>query len=172
MDYKIPLNNIKDGKNCYKFTINKEFFKGFTNSDIVDGELIAEVDLIKNYRGIESEIFIDGKVKIPCDRCLEEYFEHIVYKGKLFFEFGDKTEEITDELIRLSNAEEYLDLSTYFSEFINLSLPFQKFHPTDKKGNTLCNPKMLEKIDELTNKKNKNTIDPRWEKLEKLKNKK
>lgn len=167
MDYSIPLNSIKEGENDYSFEINKAFFKNFSDSEIQEGDLSAQVNLIKNYKGFSCAISIVGKVKIACDKCLEEYFEPIEYNGTLFFEFGDKTEEISDELITLSRTEDHLDLSTYFFEFILLSLPFQKFHPLDKEGNSLCNPEMLKRIEELTSKKNK-TTDPRWEKLRNL----
>lgn len=167
MDYSIPLNSIKEGKNDYSFEIKGAFFKNFSYSDIKGGDLVAEVNLEKSPGGFSCGISITGKVKIPCDKCLEEYFEPIECKETLFFEFGDKTEEISSKLIRLCRTEVYLDLSTYFFEFIFLSLPFQKFHPFDEEGNSLCNPEMLEKIEELTNKKKKQ-IDPRWEKLRNL----
>ncbi len=171
MDYKIPLNSVQDGKNDYSFSLDKKFFDEFSGSDILDGNIDAELQITKNYKGLECYVHLNGKVKVTCDKCLDEYFEDITYNGKLYFEFGNETQEVTDELIYLSKSEDFIDFGQYIYEFIELSLPIQKFHPVDEDGNILCNPEMLKRIEELTNNK-KDNIDPRWAQLQELKTKK
>jgi len=169
MDYKIPFRGLKEGKHEFEFSFEKAFFEQFPGTDVTDGRVAATIELIKRSTGMECFFEVSGKVKVPCDRCLDEYLQDIEYSGKLFFEFGEETEEISDELIMLSGAEDYIDVAEYVFEFINLSLPFQKLHTDDHEGNSLCNQQMIDKLNELKGNNNSNEIDdPRWDKLRDL----
>ena len=169
MDYKIPFRGLNEGKHAYEFSIDHKFFDLFPESEIKEGELNAMVDVIKRANGLEAEFAITGKVKVTCDRCLDEFDFPISTKEKLFFEFGEESLEVTDELIMLSAAENMLNLGQYIYEFINLSLPLQRIHPNDKSGKSLCNPVMLEKLNQLIVHNDDNEIeDPRWGKLKDL----
>ncbi len=169
MDYKIPFRGLEEGKHEYRFSIDNKFFEDIPEGEVKEGKLEAHVELLKRTTGMECFFTVSGKVKVACDRCLDEYLENIEYTGKLFFEFGEETQEISDELIVLSGAEDYLDMADYFYEFINLSLPFQKLHPDDAEGNSLCNQKMIDKLNELQGDNNNDEIDdPRWDKLRDL----
>ncbi len=165
MDYKIPFKGLKNGKHQFKFIIDDKFFKTISDSEIKQGGLVAVVELIKRSTGVELFFDISGKVKVPCDRCLDEFDCPIEYKGKLFFEFGTESEDVTDELVVLASDENYLDLKRYIYEFIKLSLPIQKFHSDEK----FCNADMLAKLnDMIINNDDDKIDDPRWDKLRDL----
>ena len=122
---------------------------------------------------ISTAIYVEddqaGVVVVKCDRCLDNLDCTIEYKGKIFFEFGSQNEEISDELVMLSQSEDNLELDSYIYEFINLSLPIQKVHPDDEEGYSLCNFDMLEKLNSITvNNEDKKIDDPRWDKLKDL----
>lgn len=168
MDFNIPFRGLTEGKHDYEFSINDKFFEKFPESEIKQGRLKAKVELMKRSTGLEVYFEIDGKVKVVCDRCLDEYLEPIEYSGTLFFEYGSETIEISDELVMLSAAEDVLDISNYLYEFILLSLPVQRIHPDDENGNSLCNPDMLERLKQLQGKNNDEIDDPRWDKLKDL----
>lgn len=169
MDLKIPFRGLEEGKHEYEFSIDDKFFENFPEGEVKEGRLTAFVELIKRSTGMESTFNISGKVKVPCDRCLEEYLENIEYSGKLFFQYGEETHEISDELIVLSGSEDYLDMAEYINEFIHLSLPFQKSHPDDPDGNTLCDQGLMDRLNELSGNTNTDEIeDPRWDKLRDL----
>ena len=168
MDYKIPFRGLREGKHRYEFNIDDKFFKTISESDIKQGKLVAVVELIKRKTGIESFFDISGEVKVVCDRCLDDFYYPVEFKGKLFFEFGDETKEVSDELLILSGSENYLELDKYIYEFINLSLPLQKFHSEDKDGNSLCNADMLAKLNAMIVNNDDEIDDPRWDKLRDL----
>lgn len=169
MDYKIPFKGLENGNHQFKFNVDDKFFAQFDESDINQGKLVVNIDLIKRSTGLEVFVEISGIVVAQCDRCLDNLDCTIEYKGKIFFEFGSQNEEISDELIMLSQSEDNLELDNYIYEFINLSLPIQKFHPDDKDGYSLCNPDMLTKLDNITvNNDDKKIDDPRWDKLRDL----
>jgi len=169
MDYKIPFRGLKEGKHQYEYHIDDRFFDSFSENELKGGDLQVEIELIKRSTGIESTFEISGQVKVACDRCLEDYDCPVSYAGKLFFEFGTESKEISDELIMIAPGEDYLEMDKFIYEFISLSLPFQKFHPNDEKGNSLCNPDMLAKLNNMTVNNNDDEIDdPRWDKLRDL----
>jgi uncharacterized metal-binding protein YceD (DUF177 family) len=68
--------------------------------------------------------------------------------------------------IFLSEAENYLDLSQLFYEFVLLALPLRKVHPAQD-GKSTCNAEMEKKIEDAATSQQK-TADPRWSELEKL----
>ena len=169
MDYKVQFRGLAEGKHHFEYNINDTFFEAFAESEIKKGKLFVEVDLLKRSTGMEVDFKISGFVVIQCDRCLDEFDKEIEYTSKLFFEYGDETEEVSDELIVLSYGENYLNLDKYIYEFINLSLPIQKVHPDDENGNSTCNAEMLEKLDKyIINNKKDEIDDPRWDKLRDL----
>ena len=169
MDYNIPFRGLKEGKHRYDFRIEDKFFESFPEGEIQHGRLEAGIDLIKRSTGLEVDFNITGSVKVPCDRCLDEFIMPVDHQGKLFFEFGQESGEVTDELIMLSAADDELNVSQYIYEFINLSLPLQKVHPDDFEGNSLCNEDMLKRLNNGSDNNNDDEIDdPRWDKLKDL----
>ncbi|MBI9066684.1 MAG: DUF177 domain-containing protein [Salinivirgaceae bacterium] len=168
MDYNIPFRGLDEGKYQYQYSVDDSFFDAFPEGDIRKGQLTAQVDLLKRSTGLESDFKISGFVIVECDRCLDEFELPIEYEGKLYFEYGEESEELTEELVRLSGAENYLDAAKYISEFINLSVPIQKFHPEDENGKSLCNKEMLNRINKASIKEEDEIDDPRWDKLRDL----
>jgi len=169
VDYKIPFRGLENGKHQYEFNIDNKFFEGFPEGDISKGNLIAKVELIKRSTGVESFFDVSGKVTLPCDRCLDDLEVPIEFQGKLFFEFGHESEEVSDELVMLSPSDHYLELDLYIYEYIILSLPIQKIHSDDEDGNSLCNAEMLSKLNSMiVNNDDDEIDDPRWDKLRDL----
>lgn len=169
VDYNIPFRGIKEGKHQYEFRIDDKFFEEFPDSEITKGALIATVDLIKRSTGIETRFIIQGTVTVPCDRCLDNLECPIDYDGKLYFEFGEESQEMTDELVIISGNENYLELAQYIYEFIYLSLPMHKVHGKNKAGEQLCNQEMLERLGSMISNNDEDEIDdPRWDKLRDL----
>lgn len=165
--YKIPFKELEEGKHQFEFRVDDTFFAGFEDSEISGGDLLVDVELVKHSKGLEVTFSIKGVVVSQCDRCLDDLDCNIDYNKTIFFEFASVTEEVTDSLETLSYNEDSLELDAYIYEFINISIPIKKTHTTDKDGNSLCNPEMLERLNNITI-ENTNTNDPRWDKLKDL----
>jgi uncharacterized metal-binding protein YceD (DUF177 family) len=103
-----------------------------------------------------------------CDRCLDEFDFPLTYHGKLFFKFGEKSYELTDEIIILSSTDHEIDISQYLYEFIHLALPYRKIHP-DKNGESGCNSAMIAKLEALRTDEIKSAdLNPAWDKLKEI----
>ncbi|MDA3892952.1 MAG: DUF177 domain-containing protein [Salinivirgaceae bacterium] len=169
MNYKIPFRGLINGKHQYNYSIDEKFFESFSESEIKKGEITVEVELIKRSTGVESLFDIKGAVTVPCDRCLDDMSCPIECEGKIFFEFGQETEEVSDELVMVGPEVDYLELDVYIYEYINLSLPIQKIHNDDEDENSLCNAEMLAKLNSMTANNDDDKIDdPRWDNLRDL----
>lgn len=166
--YIIPIGGLKDGKHKFDFEIGNSFFEGFEESEVKEGELIADVSLEKRSTHLDLFIDIKGRVMINCTRCLEAFSWPVESGSRLLVKFGNTEEEIDPEIIYLPFGENELDLEQRFYEDILLSLPIRRIHPDDSEGNSTCDPLMLKRLEEL--KSDEPGIDPRWNELKKLMN--
>jgi uncharacterized protein len=168
--FAIPISGLKEGRHCYDFEINKEFFDKFEESEIKEGRLTVVVEADKLNTHIDLSVSIEGSVNISCDRCLELFRHPVSCVNRLIVNFGRVADDSDPDIITLPADEPELDLRQYFYEFILLALPIQRVHPVDKNGKSACDPIMLKKLKEhIADDESKN--DPRWDELKKLMNK-
>ncbi|MBN1387136.1 MAG: DUF177 domain-containing protein [Bacteroidales bacterium] len=167
--FSIPLKGLKEGNHLYDFKIDSNFFASFEKSEIHEAELKAVVSLNKSPSHIELRIEITGTVILICDRCLDPYTQGISTDNRILVKFGEKWEEVDDEVIIIPFGESEFELDQLIYEFAHLGLPLKKMHPDDEFGNSTCNPDMLSKLKQhLVNRSG--NVDPRWKELEQLRN--
>ena len=167
--YIIPLSGLKEGRHIYDFEISNEFFELFEESEIREGEIQVDVELDKRSSHYDLIIRMEGMARLECDRCLEMYDQPVSCENRLLIRLGKKWDDTDPDILTIPSDENELDISQYLYEFVHLALPLKRTHPYDKKGNSTCNPVMLQKLSELvidTEKK----ADPRWDELKKLMN--
>jgi len=161
----IPFSGLKLGNHTLNFEIEDKFFEHFEYSEIKKGRLHVDCLLDKQVRMMVLYFAIAGTVRIPCDRCAEEFDQPINGKQKLIVKFGVDHHEESEDILVITEKEHELDVSQFLYEYIHLMLPFKKVHGTDENGISLCNPEVTRYIIE----KEEYPIDPRWEALQKLK---
>lgn len=167
-DYIIHFKGLGLGQHEFNFDIQDGFFALFEDSDISKGSVKLNFILDKKSSFMEFYFNLSGSVNIPCDRCLENYDQIINYQGKMIVKFGEKKDELSDEMIVLDANEHQIDIKDYIYELILLNLPIRKVHPDDEEGNSTCNPEMLEKLENYKYKEESGKIDSRWSKLNDL----
>ena len=161
----IPFSGLKVGNHNFTFEIDDKFFEHFEYSEIKKGKLHIDCLLEKQLRMMVLYFDIAGTVRVPCDRCAEEFDQAVEGSFKLIVKFGlDHTEEAEDILV-ITEKEHELDVSQFLYEYVHLLLPIRKVHGTDEKGNSLCDPEVIRYIKESED----YLADPRWEVLRKLK---
>ena len=181
MNYKnftIRFIGLKDGVHNYIFKINNEFFDLFEYSELTEGDLEAKVEFKKAATMLTFNIHIKGTVKLTCDVCVDEFEHSLDFKNTIYIKFGEEYEELDLDLIMIDKNDIDFDLSKLFYDLIVVNLPTRRVHPTDKDGNSTCNPEMLKQIEELlvyeSNSEREDdeeeNIDSRWNELKKLKN--
>jgi uncharacterized protein len=167
--YTIPLSGLKDGRHTYDFEISNKFFELFVESLISQGKLHVVADLDKRPSHYDLIIRIEGSVRIECDRCLEMYNQPISCENRLLIKPGKHRDDSEPDMLTIPADEYELDISQYIYEFVHLAMPLKRIHPSDKKGNSACNPEMLQMLMKHVIDIEKKA-DPRWDELKKLMN--
>ncbi len=165
LEYIIPVKGLALGDHHYTYKIGDSFFSNYENFDTDKGLLTLTIDLVRESNLIDFKFHFKGYIQLKCDRCLDKFNLNIEDNFRLIVNYGNKYEEISDEIITIPNNESNIDLSQYIYEYINLMLPFKKVHPDDEFGNSTCNQEMIERLYNYTEQKK----DSRWDALKNIK---
>lgn len=165
--YTLGFSGLKEGRHLIDFEIDNKFFDNFEESEIKEGDLKAAINLEKRSSHADLSIRITGKVKVTCDRCLDQFFYQVDCENRLLVKFGKKIEDGDPDIISLPSADQELDLRQHFYDYIHLALPIKRVHPDDAEGKSTCDPVMMKKLGEHIVEEESNS-DPRWDELKKL----
>ena len=152
--YTIPYQGLSNGKHCFEFDVTDRLFSEIEESEIKKGNARVIVNLEKSSSLLKLEVSIEGQVEVTCDRCLEEFYMPISFNGVLYVKFSETVTgyviesegNFDEELLWQNPNDPEIDLTQYIYESICLSLPYQRVHPEDENGNSLCNPDMLKRF--------------------------
>lgn len=168
--YTLPFRGLSEGKHLFDFDVNDRFFAEFENSEVEKGDLKIQVELEKRSTHMRLSFSISGVVQIVCDRCLENFNYPLESTRELLVKFSEKRVEDEAELIYLHPNDFQIEIAQYIYEFVILSLPIRRIHPDGENGETLCDPVMIKKLDEMRYHGNDldEPEDPRWKELKKF----
>ncbi len=164
----IPFSGLKLGKHDFSFNVDKEFFEQYEFSIIQNAEVEIEVEFNKKSTLFELQFDLKGKWHTQCDRCNDPLTINLKGQEELIVKFGNEVYQETDEIKIIPSDAYELDISEEVYEFIHLQLPSKVAH----KDIDNCNQDVIQKLEEINQKedqKKKEEIDPRWAKLEQLK---
>jgi len=174
--YEIAFKGLKEGVHRFDYELDEKFFDRFESSEVKKGSLNAEVVLTKQSALMIFEFSVKGKVELLCDRCLDFYYQKVSNKSKLFVKFGMEDQELSDDVVVVSQDEYQINTAQYLFELVILGLPIKHVHPVDKNGKSACDPEMIAKLNEyLVEEKEAETeepVDERWNELKKIINNK
>ena len=111
-----------------------------------------------------------GNAHLVCDRSLEPFDYPMNIDQLVLFKYGQEEKELSDEIVLITHEQVSLDVGQFMYELIGVALPMKRLHPKFAKDNLEESEIQLvysTPIDE--NKNEEDAIDPRWEKLKKLK---
>ena len=171
-EFIIPFVGLKLGKHQFEYQINNSFFEIFDFSEFEKSNIKVNVVLEKKSTLLELSFKHKGVVNVPCDLTSEDFDLPIKGQMKLIVSFGEEFNNENEELLILPHGEFEMDIAQYIYEMIVLSVPLRRVHPGVKDGS--LKTEALTKLNELTVKeekeeiKEKENIDPRWDKLKQL----
>ena len=163
--YKIPVKGLGIGDHHYDFVVDDAFFEQFPDEEMHHGIVNLALDIEKESRLMAMQFHFDGSLRLACDRCLEIYEQPLQGDFRLIVKYGEKEEEISEELMTIPFDTSRFDIAPYVYEFIRLMIPIKRVHPDDENGNPVCNAAMLEKLEKY----GEHQPDPRWNALKGLK---
>jgi uncharacterized metal-binding protein YceD (DUF177 family) len=183
--YSVELSKLLFGLNEEVFKIDRSFFTEFELSQIEDGDVDVKVSITKHTSHLDVTIAFEGRVMLPCDRCLEPWPYDLKVEERVIFTTDSEMEFDFDEVVVIEDSVNWLPLYTEFFDFMHIHLPIRKVPPAEVH---LCPPAVLEilGLDAQGNESDSyrierkpeedqaeedEVIDPRWAALKKLKNK-
>lgn len=166
--FTIPIGGLKYGVHGFDLITGNTFFEHFEYSEIKSGSINIHLELDKSERMLVFSFAINGTVILPCDRCGDPVDIDIKGKEMLVVKFGNEYLEESEDVLIIPETDTTFDTSSYLYEIIHLLLPAKRVHPDNKNGESRCNPEVVKKLKELSEHQ---IPDPRWDVLNKLKDK-
>ena len=97
--FDIRIQSLSNNKHNFSFDFNQELFDNYSKElDFFDSKGNCEIELIKTEMMLDFTFIIDGEVYLKCDRTLKKFKYEMNTSKKILFKFGDKDEEISDEM--------------------------------------------------------------------------
>jgi uncharacterized metal-binding protein YceD (DUF177 family) len=141
-EFIIQIKGLQVGKHYYDFPICGSFFRSFENSQILDADLQAEIELEKGGGCMNVTATVTGDVTVECDRCLDDVVLPMDFDCTMAVKFAKSlADDDGDEFIIMDPADSELDLSQFLYDYVCLNLPLQKVHPEGE-----CNGEMMAKL--------------------------
>ena len=139
--YKIPLKTLSIGDHTFDYTLDTEYFKNIDSQEVQKGNVQAKVLVRNNGNSYELTFALEGMIKVPCDRCLDDMDLPIAHSGKLIVKFGTDYAEEGDDIIIIPEVEGEINIAWFLYEFVALSIPIKHIHAPGK-----CNRMMSGKL--------------------------
>ncbi|WP_373330948.1 YceD family protein [Salmonirosea aquatica] len=177
--YNLDIYGLEDKSYEFYYELGSEFFEQMSQELIQKGDFKVHLVLDKSTTMIQLRFIIRGTAELTCDRSLEVFEEPVDTEGKIILKFGDHDEELTEEIAIINRNRTRINVAGYIFELIALALPMKKIHPDLRQqsgGNedetdseTLVYSSEGSKSEDPETEDGR--VDPRWEALNKLKQK-
>ena len=165
---KIDLKGLVSEETTLAYDLDDTYFEALDGAEVKRGSLHVSVSIRKATGFFELLFHTEGTVIVQCDRCLDDMEQPVETDNRLIVKLGSEYSE-EDDIIVVPEDEGILDTSWIIYEFVALVIPIRHVHAPGK-----CNPAMTKALEELSadrssDEESAQPIDPRWEKLKKLK---
>lgn len=168
-DFKVNIVGLSQKAHLFDYSFGDDFFTTYGNSLLDSGQFSAEITLDKGETMIEARFRIQGEAHLICDRSLEPFNHPMRIDRVIRFKYGQEEKELSEEIVLITRERTTLDLGHYLFELITLNLPMKRLHPKFQDENPDSDIQLIYSSPVAEKDTNEETIDPRWEKLKKLK---
>ena len=169
-DFRVNIVGLSQKAHRFDYEIDDGFFKLYGTALLESGHFKVEITLDKRETMIEGLFHIQGVALLICDRSLEAFDYPMEIDRTIRFKYGEEEKELSEEIVMITHEQNRLDIGQYLYELIGVSLPMKRLHPkfqNDELEESEIQLVYSSPIDK--NEKEEDAIDPRWEKLKKLK---
>ena len=165
-EFLIPVSGLALGVHSFKFDIQDEFFADLEYSEVKQGAVTVDLEVVREELMMTLNFRLEGKVLVPCDRCADEFYIPIQSEQVFYIKFGTEEVEESDDVAVVPAEEHAYDVRSLIYEYIILSIPIHRVHPEGE-----CNPQVLALLshDEEPVEEKEVETDPRWAALKDVK---
>ena len=160
IEFLIPVCGLALGSHSYQFEINDDFFAEMDYSEIQQGKVTVNLDVERQETMLVMYFDLKGSVRVPCDRCADEFDQPIESRQDFFVKLGTENAEESDDVAVVPADQSEFDVRSLVYEYIILAVPMHRVHPEGE-----CNPQVMEMLlqQELpAEEEEENSVDPRW----------
>ena len=166
--YNIQIQSLEEKTFEYEFEGNDAFFQSLEQNLIQKGSFLAKVKLEKSATMVQTRIEIAGEMELICDRSLENFNEPFAVNERHIFKFGEKAEELTDEIEVIPFGTPTINIAHLLFELIAVTIPMKKLHPRFRTEDEEDEKYIYSTDNEGVIEAESPKIDPRWAALSKL----
>ena len=158
-EFLIPVSGLALGSHSYQFEINDDFFAEREYSEIQQGRVMVKLDIERQETMLVMHFDLKGCVRVPCDRCADEFDQPIESSQEFFIKLGTENAEESDDVAVVPAEQADYDISSLIYEYIILAVPMHRVHPEGQ-----CNPEVMAMLEAQENmeESREEEIDPRW----------
>ncbi len=167
-NYDVAFSGLKNGKHHFQFEIDQSFFALFdVELEFSNPKIQAKVLLEKHTTFLELWLEIEGRVDLVCDISNENFSYPIDNEIKVLVKFGEEYDDSDVEVITIPTSDHAFNIAQLVYEAVQLSIPMKKLSPNLSEKDR----EILERFQPHEEEEEEVKIDPRWEALQKLKDK-
>ncbi len=169
--YHIDIVALQHKTYQYAWVCNKDFFACFENSLFATGSCEIGLTLTKSETMLTVVFDIKGTIELVCDRSLEVFDFPIHVLTTIFFKFGEKAAELSEDVVVIPRNIATLELENYLYELVSLEVPMKKLHPKfagEESSEGEEEILIYKSVSQEETIDDKVLIDPRWANLKKL----
>ena len=167
IEFLIPVSGLALGSHAYQYEINDDFFAGMDYSEVQQGRVIVKLDINRQETMLTLHFDLKGTVRVPCDRCADEFDLPIRDEREFFLKLGTENAQESDDVEVVQAEQADYDISSLVYEFIILAVPMHRVHPEGQ-----CNPEVMAMLTAeapVEEAEEENEMDPRWAALKDIK---
>ena len=135
--YNIPLKNLSPGVHTYEYELDRKFFESIDGDEVKKGDVNVTLNVRKTSSSFELNFDIEGVIKIPCTRCLDDMNLDVDTESRLILKFGSEYSEESDEIVIIPEVEGEINIAWFLYEFIALTIPIKHVHPRGECNRTV-----------------------------------
>ena len=134
--YIIDLSRLPVGTHSFDIQLDDDFFASLEKSEILHGNVAANVALNLREEDYRLSIAVHGTVFVVCDRCLDPMPLEIDDEQEIWSEDEEMTDD-EESVNRKSPNRKSLDLSWLAYGIVSINIPLVHSHQLGE-----CNPQM------------------------------
>lgn len=130
--FVIPVNGLAQGVTEFRLEAGGAFFASYGNPDILDASVSVLVQVRKTGRTVDIDCIMEGRVSVPCDRCLAEVQLPVSATALLRVGAGgeEEGEEVEGrEIVLEDTLAGGIDLGQVVYDYVCTAIPLHKVHP-------------------------------------------
>ncbi|GAB3353669.1 hypothetical protein GCM10027566_14140 [Arachidicoccus ginsenosidivorans] len=172
--YEIAFVGLKPGIHDFEYKVDDRFFEHYGPQDFENCQAEIKVKLEKTTSLILLKFDISGTVDVQCDRCANTISKELWDEFDVVVKMVDEPDQMNEQeedpdIFYIGYQESHLHLADWIYEFVNLSIPTQRFCAEDPEDTSKCNQEVIEKLDQMKQRAIHHDSSNVWKDLDKLK---